>query len=116
MVIGWVVALATQMAGHKQLGEMKVGSIVDCLGLTQDAKLIIRAATAYLEKQGVDVIVSNQSADTWCKALHSAGYLRGPSNFVLATSQPLTRLRGSLEHDFRRIHIDRGDGEGPINL
>lgn len=115
-VLGWVVALATQMARHKQLGDMKVGSIIDCLGLARDAKLIIRAATAYLEQLGVDIIVSNQSADVWRQAFLSAGYLRGSSNFALATSKPLAQLLGPFEQRLRRIHITRGDGEGPTNL
>jgi hypothetical protein len=115
-VIGWVVMLTTQMSGHKHFGDMKVGSIVDCLALLEDARLVIEAATDYLESAGVDLIVSNQSAHAWRQALGRTGYLCGPSNFMFLASKELTRLSEPLSPNFSRIHLNRGDGEGPTNL
>lgn len=114
--IGWAVVLATRMSGHKQLGGMKVGSIVDCLAAGRDAESVARAATEHLEEAGVDLIVSNQSAAIWGRALDRCGYLRGPSNFVFAPSKDLARLLEPLQRTFPRIHLTRGDGEGPTNL
>jgi hypothetical protein len=115
-VIGWAVVLTTQMSGHKHFGDMKVGSIVDCLALQQDARLVIETATDYLESAGVDLIVSNQSAHAWRQALQKAGYLTGPSNFIFVASKELTRLTEPLDLNLSRIHLNRGDGEGPTNL
>jgi hypothetical protein len=115
-VIGWVIVRATRMHGHKQFGNLHVGSIVDCLAEEADASLVIRGATRFLEGRGVDLIVSNQTHRAWCTALDRAGYLRGPSNYILAVSRPLSRLLGPLETSAGRVHVNRGDGDGPINI
>nr|MBC8487889.1 hypothetical protein [Bacteroidota bacterium] len=72
-VIGWVVVLNTKMYNHKQFGNMRVGSIIDCLALPENASIVIVCATKYLENAGVDIIVSNQSHYSLCSALKKAG-------------------------------------------
>ena len=114
--IGWVVMLDTQMSGHKQFGDMRVGSIVDCLAVPDQAFWVIQSASKFLEGRGVDLIVSNQASSTWGKALIAAGHLRGPSNFVLALSQMLTNKLQPFPVSRQSIHMNRGDGDGPINL
>jgi len=115
-VIGWVVLLCTQMSGHKQFGNMKVGSIVDCFSEKGKELEIVRAATSYLQKLKVDIIVSNQAYPAWGKALLTAGFLSGPSNFLFATSKDLTELLEPYVENVNKIHLTRGDGDGPINL
>lgn len=115
-VIGWAVVLATQMSGNKHFGDMKVGTIVDCLAESQEAEPVIAAATKFLEGRGVDLIVSNQSAAAWCRSLRRNGYLPGPSNFIFAASKELARLLEPWDRNFSRIHLTRGDGEGPSTL
>lgn len=114
--IGWAVILATQMRRSKHFGNMRVGTVVDCLAVSSDAESTIAAATRYLEQAGVDVIVSNQSASAWRRAFRRNGYLSGPSNFIFAPSKELVRLLGSVDTTFDRIHLTRGDGEGPSTL
>jgi hypothetical protein len=116
IAIGWAVLLATQMSGHRYFGDMRVGSIVDCLAAAHDADTVIHAAGAYLERAGVDLIVSNQAALPWGRALRRCGYLPGPSNFVFTASRKLTAMLVPLRASFERMHITRGDGEGPRNL
>ena len=73
-------------------------------------------AREYLESQGVDLIVSNQSHAAWRRGFRQAGFLRGPSNFIFASSRELTRLlrgKGVRNED---LHFNRGDGDGPNNL
>jgi hypothetical protein len=113
---GWVVLLDTQMSGHKQFGNMRVGSIVDCLAISGHAYEVIQCASKFLEERGVDVIVSNQSNSGWGKALVRAGYVRGPSNFILGLSQMLAEKLQPFETSRRSIHMTRGDGDGPIHL
>jgi len=115
-VIGWAVVLNTQMSNHKQFGNMRVGSIVDCLALPEDASKVIFSATNHLEKVGVDIIVSNQSHNYWCSALNKSGFIKGPSNFIFAASKKLTNYLQPWESIKSRMHINRGDGDGPINL
>ncbi|MBU8934617.1 MAG: hypothetical protein KOO62_11515 [candidate division Zixibacteria bacterium] len=116
VAIGWAVMLDTQMSDHKQFGNMRVGSIVDCWAAPELADTVIVAATDYLEVRGVDIIVSNQSHPWWCSAMASAGFLEGPSNFALATSPKLTERIAAVDTKFDRVHTNRGDGDGPINL
>jgi hypothetical protein len=111
--IGWaVIGIRRKDA---KFGEMRVGSIVDCWAMPEDALAVIRASTEVLEKDGVDLIVSNQSNQVCGDALKRSGFFSGPTNFVLATSKKLTALLQPLEAG--RFHFTRADGDGlPINF
>ncbi|NIV14825.1 MAG: hypothetical protein GWN62_27220 [Aliifodinibius sp.] len=115
-VVGWALVLDTQMANHKQFGNMRVGSIVDCLALPQNTFEIVAAATMFLEKAGVDIIVSNQSHISWCRALRRAGFVSGPSNFIFAASKELAKLLIPFDTNKITVHLNRGDGDGPVRL
>ena len=115
-LVGWAVVLDTQMSGHKQLGNMRVGSIADCLALPQNASAVVAAAAEFLEAAGVDIVVSNQSHAAWCQAFSNAAFIRGPSNFVFAGSKELARLLQPFGVTRSDIHLNRGDGDGPIHL
>jgi hypothetical protein len=111
---GWALLLDTPMHGDQYFGDLRVGTIVDCMGsLDTDApERVIHAARRYLEKRGVDLIVTNQSHETWRDALRAAGFLQGPSNFLFAASKALAALGVPAEE----MHINRGDGDGPVHL
>jgi len=109
---GWFVALDTAMREHKQFGNLRVGTIVDALARPENAAPVIRAASDFLRHRGVDLLISNQMHPAWCKALRGAGFMRGASNFVLAVSPQLQQFCG----DGSGIHVNRGDGDGPIHL
>jgi hypothetical protein len=64
----------------------------------------------------VDLIVSNQAHREWRAALECAGFLQGPSNYIFAASKELARRLDPWEQGFSKLHITRGDGDGPINL
>jgi hypothetical protein len=115
-LIGWCVVLDTQMRDHKQFGTLRVGSLVDAFAAPTDAAAIVGAATAYLKQCGVDLIVTNQSHSSWCRACAAAGLLCGPSNFLFSASKALTRLLVASDIRDDQIHVNRGDGDGPINL
>jgi len=114
--IGWAVLLNTRMNGHKQFGNMQLGSIIDCFAATADAAKVIDAARQALEEHKPDLIVSNQAHAAWCRALSEAGFSRGPSNFLFASAPELTRLLGEAGAGSDNLHLNRGDGDGPINL
>ena len=110
--VGWAVVIITNMREHKQFGNMRVGSLVDVFALDGYERAVVDHATDLLESRAVDLIVSNQSYSSWRASLLWAGYCRGPSNFLFATSKV-------LEEHTRRLnncHVTRGDGDGPINL
>jgi hypothetical protein len=114
--IGWVVMLDTQMSNHKQFGDMRVGSIVDGFASMDAVGKVVGAARDFLESRGVDLIVSNQSHKAWCRGLRMAGFLRGPTNFVFTSSPKLTRRLREHGIGDDDLHLNRGDGDGPINL
>ncbi|HVM94514.1 MAG TPA: hypothetical protein VMT67_16955 [Terriglobales bacterium] len=113
--IGWaIIGIRRKDA---KFGTMRVGSIVDCWAMPNDANAVMGAATRALEKDGADLIVSNQSHNAWCNALEKNGFLKGPTNFVLATSKKLTELLQPLDENRASLHITRADGDGlPVNF
>src|SRR5258706_10066666 len=113
---GWVVVLATTMHDHRHFGNLKVGTIVDCLTVPGSEHGVISAATRFLERMNVDLIVSNQSHLTWRAAFERAGYLSGPTNRFFTPSPELARLLTPFEQKFPLTHLTRGDGAGPIHL
>jgi hypothetical protein len=120
---GWAVLLDTQMHGHRQFGDMRVGTIVDCLAPPERAGAVMRAGTNVLEQRGVDLIVSNQMHWAWGRALGESGFRAGPSNFLLALSPALAEAAGVDRlkpvppvQAHQQFHFNRGDGDGPIHL
>ena len=114
--IGWAVMLDTTMKEHKQFGNLRIGSIVDCLAVPGTERAVVAAATLFLRRRKVDMIVSNQLHRDWCDAFGSCGYLAGPSNFLFAAAPELERQLDPFEEVSRLVHMTRGDGDGPINL
>ena len=43
-------------------------------------------------------------------------FINGPSNFIFATSQELSKKLESNMNLKDHMHLTRGDGDGPINL
>ncbi len=115
-ICGWVVVLATTMRDHRHFGNLTVGTIVDCLAVPGSEHGVISAGTSFLEKMGVDLIVSNQSHRTWCAAFQRAGFLSGPTNRFFTPSPELGRLLTPFDQKFPLTHLTRGDGAGPIHL
>ena len=114
---GWAVLLDTQMQDHKQFGNMRVGTIVDCLAPPESAGTIVRASTSLLERRGVDLIVSNQLHAAWSRALWESGFRMSASNYLLALSPAFAEFAGIAGGDNpERVHFNRGDGDGPIHL
>ncbi|MCH7573870.1 MAG: hypothetical protein IIA59_01980 [Candidatus Marinimicrobia bacterium] len=113
---GWALLLDSAMQGHKQFGNLRVGSIVDCLALPGMEERIISGATRFLLDRGVDLIVSNQLHSSWASSFKRRGYLSGPSNFVFAVSPELQKSLEPYAENVTQVHMTRGDGDGPIHL
>ncbi|MGA2034647.1 MAG: hypothetical protein ABSG68_20560 [Thermoguttaceae bacterium] len=114
--VGWAVVLNTQLSAHKQFGNLRLGSVVDCFSDPDDAPAVVGCATGFLEQRKPDLIVSNQSHAAWCRAFDGSGFLRGPSNFLFAASRELTQVLRAGGVASGDIHVNRGDGDGPVNL
>ncbi len=114
--LGWTVVFDTQLANHKQFDNMRLGTIVDCLALPGEENAVVQAATDHLRARGVDLIVSNQGHEAWCKSLRVNGYLPGPSNYGLVVSKGLASALSPWKENVSRVHMTRGDGDGPIHI
>ncbi len=112
-VAGLAVLRDARDPGHPSFGSVRLGTIADCLARPDQADAVIRAATSVLAQRGVDVVVSNQTHPAWDRALRRTGFLAGPSTFVLATGNRLTGLIAQIDPAWRRIHVNRGDGDYP---
>jgi len=115
-VVGWAVALDTRMSANKFFGNARVGSVIDCLALPGSEQDVVHAVTRILDARGVDIIVTNQTHETWCAAFRRVGWMRGPSNFIFSSSPKLTERLAPFEARQPRLHFTRGDGEGPSHL
>src|SRR6266849_308197 len=114
-VIGWAVVGERRKDG--KYGNMRVGSVVDCFALPEELFSVVRGATQTLERQGFDLILSNQSNQAWGAAFKAAGYLPGPSTFIFAASKKLAELLAPFEKTRPRMHLTRADGDGlPANF
>ena len=113
--IGW--AIVGERRKDPKFGHMRVGSIVDCWANPENAAAVVQAATQALEKDDLDLIVSNQSHHVWCRAFENAGFLKGPSTFIFAASRKLTELLQPIEENWPSFHVTRADGDGlPANF
>jgi hypothetical protein len=112
---GWAAWLNTPMQNDQYFGNLRVATILDCVAVPGFAELCARAVASHLEQSGADVAIANHSHFLWTLAFRKAGFLRSPSNYLLATSKPLSAaiLAGGGE---QRIHLTRGDGDGRIHL
>jgi hypothetical protein len=115
-VLGWAVCLDTSLRGHRQFGDMRLGTIVDGLASPRNARILLAAAARELERRGVDLIVSNQAHTQWGAGLRAAGFLPGPSNFIFSASPQLSEAIAPFDAGVQEAHINRGDGDGPIHL
>jgi len=115
-IIGWAVVLDSQMKNHRHFGDMRLGTMVDSLAYPENAAKVISSASEYLKKRGVDIIVANYSHSEWRLGFKKSGFLKGPSNFIFASSQDLTRQISPFQEHLDKIFMCRGDGDGPYNL
>ena len=114
--VGWSVYYNASLANHRHFGNLRLGSILDCLADPDAMASTAMLSDREMASQGVDLVVVNHSHAAWVEAFRSAGFLAGPSNYLLATSKRLTELVRSERQGEERMHVTRGDGDGRIHL
>jgi len=114
--VAWTVLLSHRLKNHRHFGNLHLGSLVDGLALPGFEAAAIQGSTGFLRQDGAELIVSNQNHQAWCQGLERCGYLQGPSNFLLALSPRLAKRLEPAAETLPRIHMNRGDGDGPENL
>lgn len=116
VTIGWAAARDAQLHDNGRFGDMKVGSIVDCLARPGEEATVIDAATHHLRERGVDVIVGNFASPIWHRALKQCGYLLSRNRRLLILSPPLAAKLEGLPDPAAGIHLTLLDGDGPLGL
>ena len=106
--VGW--AVVGERRKDAKFGTLKVGSIVDCWARPENAGAVILAATRALERQGIDLIVTNQSHKRWGQALEDSGFFQAESNFIFAVSKKHAAL--IEQFDWSEFHLTRANGDG----
>jgi hypothetical protein len=114
--LGWAVVMDTAMQGDARFGDLRVGSVVDCLADPADAGEVVFAATRFLQGRGVDIIVSNQAHPDWAAAFGRNGYAVLPNKRMFAPSPALRALMEPFDETARGLHLTNMDGHGPMAL
>ncbi len=112
-IVGWSVVMRQGLSRlQTYLGDVAPGLIVDAFGDTAYAGEIVRAATAYLAAQGVDVVITNTCHEGWVSGYKRAGFIAWGSQFPLIVSHSLVRRIGDLRATMPRSHMSRADADG----
>lgn len=114
--IGWAVVMDTTMRGDARFGDLRVGSVVDCLADPADAGEVVHAATRFLAQRGVDLVVSNQAHPDWALGFAQNGYAVLPNKRMFAPSPALRALLEPFDETARGLHLTNMDGHGPMAL
>ncbi len=115
-VVGWAVVMDTQMRGDGRFGDLRVGSIIDCLADPADAGEVVAAATDHLRQRGTDIVISNQAHPAWSQGFAYNGYVVLPNKRMFAPSPALRAIMEPFEETARGFHLTNMDGHGPMGL
>ena len=115
-VIGWALVMDTQMQGEHRFGDLRVGSIVDCLADPAEAGEVVAAATRFLTARGVDIVVSNQAHPGWARGFAQNGYAVLPNKRLFAASPALQQALEPFDRTAQGLHLTNMDGHGPMAL
>jgi hypothetical protein len=114
--VGWISVRVTQMRDHPYFGNLRVATLLDGVALTDAMRASVTLASRALAQERADLLVTNQSHARWIAAFRGAGYVTGPSNYILALSKQLATEIATQPSGFDRMHFTRGDSDGRIHL
>jgi len=114
--IGFVAVMDTNMSGDPRFGDLRVGSIVDCFGMPEDAPDVMGAGFEFLRERDVDLVVSNQAHPAWSGALAYHGFVVLPGRRTFAASPGVLEALQPVGSTSSGIHLTNLDGHGPHSL
>jgi hypothetical protein len=114
--VGWSVCFNATMKYHRHFGNLQVGSILDCMAVPDAMASTAILTDREMAAQGADLVLVNHSHAEWVEAFRTAGFLSGPSNYMLGMSKKLTEALRAVRDGERHVHVTRGDGDGRIHL
>jgi hypothetical protein len=113
---GWAVLYETHRPGHPYFGDLRVGTVLDGMARPGYAGAVAATAARVLDARGAELVITNQAHEMWIAAFRRAGFVAGPSNYVLALSPALAAAVADAPGGPARIHATRGDADGRIHL
>lgn len=114
--VGWSVCFNSRLTNHRHFGNLQLASILDCMAQPEAMFATAVLTDREMSSQRADLVVVNHSHSDWVKTFRSAGFLSGPSNYLLAMTRRMTELVIAAPHGAEHIHVTRGDGDGRIHL
>jgi hypothetical protein len=99
------------LQGHAHFGDLVVATLVEAFCQLGAEGALLRMAVDEARAMGAGLLLTNQTAPELLQALESAGWLSYASNYLLAISPPLTVRIGG-----KPVYVNRGDGDGLLNL
>lgn len=114
--VGWGVCFDTRMKDNRYFGNMRVGSILDCVAMPGYEADTAALVDKQLGLDGCDLALINHSHADWVSAFERAGFSLGPSNYLLGMSKRLSQTVREAPEGESRMHITRGDGDGRVHL
>jgi hypothetical protein len=115
-VVGWSSIQTRQMEDSVHFGNLLVKTILDSVCLPGWEDSITQKTLEICSDSEAHLAVSNQRRAPWVGALAKAGFLSGPSNYLLAISPALTALLEPLTDNYGLIHLSRADSDGRWQL
>jgi hypothetical protein len=111
--VGWAAVMDNQLEDDARFGDLRVGTVIDCLALPEDARDVIAAASRFLAARGVDILCSNQSHPAWVEAFARSGYVILKDRRYFVVSPELQKAMEPLEETRQGLHLTNLDGHGP---
>lgn len=114
--LGWAVVMDHALRGDRRFGDLRVGSVIDCLATPENAPAVVAAATRVLRARGVDIVCSNQSHPAWVGAFARSGYVILRDRRLFAASPALRQAMEPFSDTQEGLHMTNLDGHGPHAL
>jgi hypothetical protein len=112
VLCGWFSMMCASMRDHNYFGNLKVATLIDIMVIdAADAAAVATLAVQYARTKDCDLVVSNQLHEETQNALRSVGFIPYASNYLIASSKPLT----AAMNDATSL-VSRQDGDGLVNL
>jgi hypothetical protein len=111
VVEGWFALAISTMRASPYFGNLRVATLTDCIGLPDAMRSGCMLAVEEARRLDADLLIANQAYQALQDACIGAGWRRGPSNFLLATSKALTQ-----ELKPESVYVTRRDGDGLVHL
>jgi hypothetical protein len=106
-LIGWFSLAVAQMRENQYFGNLRVAVVADVLPLPGYEAALLRSASDQASRMGCDLVCTNLLHSSLQDAARRSGWLAGPSNFLFATTKPMTAAM-----DDRTAYVSRRDGDG----